>query len=94
MYLNFSAHGKFFPHTFDHFELHIVKITLGITAFGKGLLYFELPTRVRKTWGSHSNNYEDYGLLGSVLCSSACSNISKERTALVFMVQEKVSLLH
>jgi hypothetical protein len=38
---------------------------LGITAFGKGLLYFELPIHVKKTWGSHSNNYEDWGLLGS-----------------------------
>jgi hypothetical protein len=47
-YLNFSACGKFFPCTFDNFELHIVKIILGITAFGKGLLYFELPIYAKK----------------------------------------------
>jgi hypothetical protein len=93
MYLKFSACGKFFfSHTFDNFELHIVKTILSTPAFGKVLLYFELPIHGSKTWDSHRIKITAF--LEVVLCSSACSTIAKEQTALVFKVREKVSLLH
>jgi hypothetical protein len=85
----------FFPYTvFDHFQLCIVKTTLGITGFGKGLLYLELPVKVNKTLGSHSNNYEDYSLLGCDTMYFSMFQHFKKMYCSHVQVDENVSLLY